>query len=300
MTNFLFLFLIGACSHLMPPAMARDKSKITWINSIATTKELNDYLASSHEMARDVLSLNADNSGVIIGPSSSGKLTLAACLETMKSGRKSSQSLFLDVTTMDIYMKAIDVLKEYANTEKWITLNFVMFRGPNGDEPTFPPGDLTAVRDEWPSINLRMSFSMTTGYKGKEKGYTAEVLQRFFMEWNTGGFNKIPVFGFALDIYHLSFTQPILLDRISDYLRMVKQIQLYTNEQTQDLVDMRIFSRFLDKMDMEQCYFNVPEKFWKRIFENGNGGGAGTSSGVRVCGEMMMVVLGMTLILGMN
>lgn len=265
----IYLLLLGVCVFQTCQVTAKDPadmSHITWTNSLATDEELANFLKSSHGMASEVLSLKTATKRkvLVMGTNSSGPLTLEHCLTQMKTDRNIKQ-LFLEVTDKEIYTEAKKVLNSAQHTwaKSSVTLHMRVFKGPNGQEPTITPEDITDITD-----NTRKCFGMTVGYRGKDSGYTDAILDKMKKDWAEYNFDKIPNLVFSVDIYHLSKTPSKVQEKLQAILHNVKRHVFTVSQEMQDKVDRKNFMAYLDSIDKKSAYFNWPERFGKVVFRD--------------------------------
>lgn len=274
MTNLYsaILYLHLCLSLLINPlaAEAEDLYKRQWINSLDSIEKLDAYLNSSYQMAQESLIMNKDGTGVLMGSSTSGDLTLDYCLKKMMRAQSSfnePKGLVLVVPTVHVFKKADPELR-LVQCATWITFLFLVFRGPNGIEPTFPSWDIKQITEIKLLHTMRMELGFTIGSSGKDAdGYTSGMLLDMIHYWDAGHFKTVDKFDFSYNIYHITKMDHGAWDMF-EYTKNASRVEFYTNEALQDKVDIPLLKSFIEKMafNMSQCYFNVPLKFLKAYF----------------------------------
>lgn len=256
--------LILTLSHLT--SATKEISKITWVNALASPQQLESYLSGPHRMAREAVTFNAKKDAIVMGKDPAGSLPLADCLKTLKASRN-GHGVKLEMPSFDVYNASMEVVSQLGEAD-WINLHFDCFRGPMGGEAPIKIKELPQVIEMWPSGAIIISLGMTTAYAGAAaKGYTLELITNMAEDWRAGPFNTITYFDFVVDIYHISETEKVLWDPVYQKLKMVRRIELQLTPEMEGKVKMDAFRGFVEKLEMEQCYFNVPDAFRKRFFE---------------------------------
>lgn len=302
MTNLysVFLFLLKLCLCLLinpRAAAAEDLFKLKWINSLDTIEKLDAYMNSSFRMAKENLMLNKEGTSVVLGPSSTGDLTLSYCFKRMKTMQSEEEDqlkgLFLVVPSVEVFTKAVPEIRKM-QCATWITFLFPVFKGPYGKDVTIPTWDIVKITDFKLLHTNRLALGFTTAYDGKDvDGYTIKILDEMNHYWDAGHFKSLDEFDFSLDIYHLSKTDFNNWDMF-EYTKKAKRIEFFTNEAMQDKVNITTFRSFVGTMEynISQCYFNVPEKFRNAYFdyEVNNANGVRGEMGVMI--GLVLVVKG--------
>lgn len=266
MKNFcIILSLLGMYLRFTQSANYGGISAITWANSLKTEAEVTAYLTSTHEMASEMLALDVtvpETPVVKMGSDAAGAFTLDACLKLFKDKRK-SQELFLEVPSIDAYKAAAKVVLDASNgdAKTFVILNMRIFKGPNDlEEPVITP----KMMKEHMSDGIRKSFALTNK-DGNKKGYTGEIVTSISNGWTEGGFTTANGLFFELDVVHIAYTEPNVLEVIESLLALVPKRVYYLESGTLDKNHMAAFRMFIS-VTRDNSYFNVPDEFRKELF----------------------------------
>lgn len=244
--------------------MGKDLSKITWTNSLASKSDLDAYLKGPHRMAHDTVTMDSAKKNAVLGSNPSGELLFADCIRTIKS-RRTDHELKLEIKSLEVFEALVGTLAQLGEKDDWITLHLDLFAGPAGGVPKVNAEDAASILEKWPAKALRLSLGMATG-KGPVKGYMGDMLQKMAEELMKGPFSKLTNMEFVLDIFHMSRTERLVGEAVLAKLKLVQRIELRLEKASEGQVDMKKFKSFMEKLEAENCYFNVPDSFRYAIF----------------------------------
>ena len=236
---------------------------MSWTNSLRTPAELKSFLTGKNRMALETVSID-DERKIWMGDKTSRSLSLVDCLQKLKKDRK-DHGIKLDVKSYEIFQEINSILIEYQ--EDWITLSFTCFQGPVGS-PECPvhPEDVVQINSEWPSPRLRKGFAMTTSKEtGPKSAFTTDVLTKFKIDWERHRFDGMGRFDFAIDLYPISMSEPRIADRVRLELKTVERLEVRLQKEQVSLVNMENAQSFLEKLDLEQTFFNMPDDFKSKL-----------------------------------
>lgn len=249
--------------------MGKDLSKITWTNSLASKSALEAYLSGPNRMARGTVTMDSAQKNAVLGSDPSGDLPFADCINTMKS-RRTDHELKLEIKSLEVFDALVGDLAQLGEKDDWVTLHLDLFAGPAGGVPTVNAEDAASILEKWPAKVVRLSLGMATG-RGPTKGYTADLLQKMAGEWKKGPFSRLTDMDFSLDIFHMSHTERMVGEAVLAKLKTVQKIELRLDQAMEGQVDMKTFKIFMEKLEPENCYFNVPESFRIAVFGSASG-----------------------------
>lgn len=266
MKIFLTAFLIAVLVSISDSEGSKDVSVLKWTNSLDTPDKLTAFLGGDTMMARETVILGKDADGadaVVMGGSVTGTLTLKKCLDDVKGKEGNTHGLVLEIPSVEVY-KAVEAVLEAYKDEKWITLSFTIFTGPQGSAPTISAEEMKDIKSNFP-----MSFSSTFGHEtGKEKGYATDFVNTVKATLTTAAVTTIDTHSFVVDAFHISHTEGAVLTEIQNYLKEWHTIELMAANE--DGVNIEELKTFLGGLDRTKCFLNVPDTLRAQISEEVN------------------------------
>lgn len=236
----------------------------SWVNTLLTPKDVENYVASESTMAQEKISFNPLLNNTVMGERPAGQYLLDSLVKYMISQR-SDKGVMLEIPNIETFNNATQVLK--GQSGNWVILLFTIVKGPNGGEPAVAHTELDNAlhRFDWPEGAL-LGLSVTVGYQGNDKMYQKE---HFYDVYNTTVLlqniqqENIVV---VVDAYFLSKSEEVVEMAIKHMgKKPFSFVFRLEDPKKQSEVDVDRFMHIFLAVGPPKCYLNLPDPLHAEI-----------------------------------